>query len=122
MMFALSEFRGHAMAEIQGPWLRRVWLVARTPFLHPTIQAILPYLSSGYEPGSQGIFIEEAFYCILYSYDRLPRATTSLPPAKVGTTKCNVASLHQRTIHPQPSTSYQMLLDTAQLLMIILCS
>ena len=58
------------------------------------IQVILPYPSSGYEPGSQGIFIEEAFYCILYSYDRLPRATTSLPPAKVGTTKCNVASLH----------------------------
>ena len=26
----LSEFRGHAMAEIQGPWLRRLWLMART--------------------------------------------------------------------------------------------
>ena len=46
------------------------------------IQVILPYLSSGYEPGSQGIFIEEVFYCIVYSYDRLPRTTTSLPPAK----------------------------------------
>ena len=28
-------------------------------------QDILLYFSSGYEPGSQGIFIEEAFYCIV---------------------------------------------------------
>ena len=51
-------FRGHIMAEIQGSWLRRVWLVARnlvlyidrtSPFslLNPSIiQAILLYLSS----------------------------------------------------------------------------
>ena len=51
----MSEFRGHAMAEIQGSWLRRMWLVARTlvnsqglSLLPSTsiIQAILPYLSS----------------------------------------------------------------------------
>lgn len=40
--------------------------------------AILPYLSSGYKPGSQGIFIEEILIVLLYSYDRLPHV---LPPS-----------------------------------------
>ena len=52
----------------------------------PGLQPFLPYLSSGYEPGPQGIFVEEAFYCI-----KLLRS--SLPPAKCRTTKCNVAVL-----------------------------
>ena len=123
-LIAVSEFRVHAMAEIQGSWLIRVWLVARTlvqyivrvsPFSHLSYKLFYHTFSLGYEPGSQGIFIEKAFYYIVYSYDRLPRTTTSLPPAKVGTTKCNVALLvTTMIINHQPATSNQMLLDTIQ--------
>ncbi len=84
------------MAEIQGTWLRQVWLVARSSWASPffTSQSTIPFIRL--RDRTQGIFIEEAsHYCIIYSYDRLPRATTSLPPAKVGTTKCNVPSLQQ---------------------------
>ena len=37
----LSEFRGHAMAEIQGSLLRRMWLVART-LVHSQGLSLLP--------------------------------------------------------------------------------
>ncbi len=46
----------------------------------------LAYFSSGYELGSQGIFIEEAFYRIVYSYDRLPRATSKFAARKQNAT------------------------------------
>ena len=46
------------------------------------IQDILPYLSSGYEPGSQGIFIEEAFYCIVLLRSFTSRATSKFAARK----------------------------------------
>ena len=88
------------------------------PFL---LQVILPYFSSGYELGSQGKFIEEAFHYIVYSYDRLPRATTSLPPAKVGTERGLVTTTNDpsSTIDQQPNaTRYCSAVDG----MIIWCS
>ena len=73
--------QGHAVAEAPTGVARALLYIVRgSPsflllfLLQSIIQAILPYLSSVYEPGSQGIFIEEAIYCIVYSYDRLPPA------------------------------------------------
>lgn len=84
---------GYAMAEVMA---EAVWPVRSSQEQLSSLQSyksFLPYLSSGYEPWSQGIVIEEAYHCIVYSCDPLPRATTSLPPAKFGTTKRNVALL-----------------------------
>lgn len=57
-------------------------------------QPFLPYLSSDYEPVSQGIFIKDV-HIGLFSYDCLQQASRpSLPAAKRTfgrTTKCNVA-------------------------------
>ena len=62
------------MAEIQGSWLRRVWLVTRT-LVHSQglslpstsmIQVSYHTFHQVMSPGSQGIFIEEApvvIYC-----------------------------------------------------------
>ena len=69
-------------------------------------QPFLSYLSSGYEPGSQGIFIDEVFslYCILAFIDLTYRLQVCCPPPVArGTTKCNVALLRILTIH-QPAT------------------
>ena len=49
-------------------------------------------------------------HSIVYSYDRLPRTTTSLPPAKVGTTKYNWSSTI--TSNQQPNaTRYHLVVD-----------
>ena len=89
--------------------LVRTYIVGASPsfLLHLSYKS---FYHTFHQVRSQGVFIEEAFYCIIYSYDRLPRATTSLPSAKVGTTKCNVASLHQwndpsSTINQQPNAT-----------------
>lgn len=74
------------------------------------MQAILPYLSSNYEPGLQGIFIKKVFYYIVYLYNCLSCTTTSLLPTKVGTTKHGL--IITIIINHQPATSNQMLLDT----------
>ena len=66
-------------------------------------EPFLPYLSSGYEPGSQGIFIEEAFYCTyctLSFVDLTYRHQVCRPlPVARGTTKCNMALLRIPRIH-----------------------
>ena len=52
----VSEFRGHAMAEIQGLWLSRVWLVART-LVHSQGLSLLPSLSINHTSHSTIPFI-----------------------------------------------------------------
>ena len=82
------------------------------------IQDILPYFSSGYEPGSQGIFIQQAFRCIVLLRSLTLRATSKFaarrPQILGGTTKCNVALLRLPTIHhsatrrcPMPLSSWR---------------
>ena len=57
---------GYAMAEDVA---EAVWPVRSSQELSflQSYKSFLPYLSSGYEPWSQGIFIEEASHCIVYS-------------------------------------------------------
>ena len=87
--------QGHAVADAPTGVARAILFIVRgysqgISLLPSSLPSLinLTYKSSyhtfhHYEPGSQGIFINEAFHCIVYSCNRLPRTTTSLPPGKV---------------------------------------
>lgn len=69
-------------------------------------QQFLPYLSLGSEPGSLGIFVEEAFIEIFFTTAYLKCHLQVCRPRKRNfgrTTKCNVALLRLLTIH-QPAS------------------
>ena len=106
----LSDSMGHAMAETPAGVARTLWYIVRTSHLLSVSinQPFLSYLSSGYEPGSQGIFIEEtlSLYCILAFVDLTCHLQVCRPPPVArGTTKCNVALLRiPRSINQQPAT------------------
>ena len=82
----------------------------------PWIPPLL-YLSLSYEPGFAAHINWRSTYCtLLHSYDRSPHGPPpSLPPAKVGTTKCNVASLHrQRLANPYRLVAHGMIISCLQ--------
>ena len=59
------------MAETPERPVRSCIVHSQGLFYLPSASPFLTYLSSAYEPGSQGIFIEEAFHCIVQVHARV---------------------------------------------------
>ncbi len=108
---AVAGIQGHAVADALLYIVRASPSFLPFPINQSINQPFLSYLSSGYEPGSQGIFIEEAFYCLVYFYDCLPRTAFKFAARRL--------SLAERQNATWPCYEYkrsinQMLLDTIQ--------
>lgn len=75
-----------------------------------SIQVILPYLSWDYEPGSQGIFIEEALYCVVLLRS-LTLQVCSPPPALCSLAEQQNATVALSTIHHAAVLQYLLVID-----------
>ena len=105
---------GHAMAETPAGVARALLYIVRaspTFFLHQSNQPFLSYLSSGYEPGSQGIIIEEAFHYFTTLLRSLTFCTAFKFAPAARRPRNDKMQRGLVTDTNNPSTSNQMLLD-----------
>ena len=113
----MSELKGHTVAETPTGVARALLYVHSQGI--SLLQVILTYLSSGYEPGSQGTFIEEPFHCIILLRSLILRATYKFaarrPQYLDGMTKCNLACYNYQRSIMQQSDVIQYLLAVAEM-------
>ena len=103
---------GHAMAETPAEAARVHLYIHSRDLSHLLSQSInqpfLSYLSSGYEPGSQGIFIDEAFslYCIFVFVDLTCHLQVCRPSPAEQQNATWPCYEYQRSINQQPNTTW----------------